>query len=211
MAGLAVRGEPPVARVHYITHPDVTIDPARPIPSWPLSPLGRAQMAGIAAAPELAQVKSVWSSDEVKAMDGAAILAAARGLRPRALAALGETDRSATGYLPRPEFERVARAFLDRPAEAARGWERAVDVRARTVAALIRVCRASPPGDIAVVGHGGTGALLYGHLLGQPISARHGAPGLGARFVFDRASWRLTTVWIAPPDPVGSAEPSRGA
>ena len=30
--------------VYFITHPDVLIDPAVPVPEWPLSPRGRARM-----------------------------------------------------------------------------------------------------------------------------------------------------------------------
>ena len=36
-----------MALVYFITHPDVTIDPAVPVPAWPLSPRGRARMTAI--------------------------------------------------------------------------------------------------------------------------------------------------------------------
>ena len=74
---------------------------------------------------------------------------------------LGENDRSATGFLPPPEFERMADAFFANPTVSVRGWERAVDVQARIVAAVRAVAAAEEgAGDILVAAHGAVGALL---------------------------------------------------
>ena len=46
------------------------------------------------------------------------MLAAALRLTPIIRADLGENDRSATGYLPKAEFEAMADAFFARPDES---------------------------------------------------------------------------------------------
>ncbi|NKC30655.1 histidine phosphatase family protein [Falsiroseomonas selenitidurans] len=186
-----------MARIHFITHPEVVIDPSVPIGQWGLSPRGLARGRAMLAHPWVAGVASVFSSAERKALDLAALLAGHRGLAVAEHPALGENDRSATGYLPKTEFEATADAFFARPTDSVRGWERAVDAQARIVAALRAVEAAAPPGEVAVVAHGGVGALLLCHLKAVPISRAEDQPGEGGgnRFVFTRGQWRLLEGW----------------
>ena len=59
------------------------------------------------------------------------------------------------------------------------------------------VLNAGPSGDIAVVSHGGVGALLLCHLPGVPISrAADQPPGAGGYVLaFDRTDWTLRHGW----------------
>lgn len=182
-------------RLFYISHADVQIDPAVPVPDWSLSERGRARH--LAFAQVCPPVAAIWSSDERKARDGAEILAGVQGITPRVLHDLHENDRSATGYLPGPEFETVADAFFARPEQSVRGWERAVDAQARVLRALREVVEATPQGDIAVVAHGGVGALFRAHLKGVPIDRSHDQPpgGGGHLMVVALPDWRLVQDW----------------
>lgn len=185
-------------RVYFVTHPDVLIDPAVPVPRWPLSPRGRERMQRLLAAPWVAELVAVFSSDEQKAVDGAAILAGHRGLSFAQVADLGENDRSSTGFLEPGEFQATADAFFARPEESVRGWERAIDAQHRIVAAVERLASQAPAGGpIAVVSHGGVGTLLLCHVLGEPISRRREQPGRngGHYFVFDTPPARLVSAW----------------
>jgi broad specificity phosphatase PhoE len=184
--------------VHFITHPEVTIDPAVPVPDWPLSPLGWKRMRLALEQPWLADVGTVFSSAERKARDAAAMIAEHLGLSPIVIDSLGENDRSATGYLLKPEFETVADRFFASPDESVRGWERAVDAQRRIVGAVQRAIAMAPAeGDIAIVSHGGVGALLLCHLKDEPISRAHDQPGSGGGQVysFDAANHRLLSEW----------------
>ena len=165
--------------VHFITHPEVVIDPAIPVPDWPLSPVGRKRMRrAVLEQPWLRDVRALFSSAERKARDAAAIIAEHLPLRAAVIEGLGENDRSATGYLPRPEFEAVADEFFASPQQAVRGWERAVDAQCRIVAAVERAIALAPAeGDIVIVSHGGVGALLLCHLKGVPIARTEDQPG----------------------------------
>lgn len=186
-----------MAKVHFITHPEVAIDPAVPVPEWPLSPRGLARARAMLGQGWVAALRSVSSSTERKATDMAAMLAGHLGLGFTPSAALGENDRSATGYLPRAEFEATADAFFARPEDSVRGWERAVDAQARILVAVETVLAREPPGDVAIVAHGGVGALLLCHLKRVPISRAEDQPGDGGGnvFTFDRASRTLLRGW----------------
>lgn len=183
--------------LHLITHPEVVIDPSVPVPAWPLSPRGVARTQAMLARPWVAGITSVFSSTERKATDMAAILAGHLGLDFAMREALGENDRSATGYLPRAEFEATADLFFANPETSIRGWERAVDAQARILAAVQAVLAEAAPGDVAVVTHGGVGALLLAALRGVPISRALDQPGEGGgnRFCVHRATRTVLAGW----------------
>ncbi len=186
-----------MATIFFITHPDVEIDPATPVPEWRLNPRGLARMRKMVERPWVRDIVHVASSAERKAIDGASILAAQLGVTPAIHPGLGENDRSATGYLPREQFEAMADAFFARPEESVRGWERAVDAQARIVEAVREVVAAARAGDVAVVSHGGVGALLLCRLLHAPIArTADQPPGTGGfMMAFDRGDWRLLHGW----------------
>lgn len=182
----------------YVTHPQVVIDPAAPIPSWGLSALGRARVEAASTRPWAAALSRVVSSDEAKAREAAAILARAAGVEPEVWPDLHENDRSATGYLPPEEFERTADAFFARPDESVRGWETARAAQARVVRA-VRAALAGHSADrpVALVGHGAVGTLLWLALAGQPISrAADQPPGGGNVFAFPLAGGPPLTRWV---------------
>ena len=88
-----------------------------------------------------------------------------------------ENDRSATGYLPRKEFEDVADCFFSEPTQSVRGWERAIDAQRRIVAEVEATLANAQTGDVLYVGHGGVGTLLRCWLAGMPIDRKHDQPG----------------------------------
>jgi broad specificity phosphatase PhoE len=192
----AAEGVLPIA--HFITHPEVVIDSSVPVPDWRLSADGVRRMELALQRPWLANVGAIFSSAERKATDAAGMIAARFDLFPVIVEGLGENDRSATGYLPKAEFEAVADAFFARPEESVRGWERAADAQRRIVAAAEHVFAAAPDrGDIAVVFHGGVGALLLCHFKGVPISRAEDQPGGGGGnvFSFDTTKRALLSGW----------------
>jgi broad specificity phosphatase PhoE len=178
----------------FITHPEVVIDPAVPVPQWPLSQTGRRRMERFARSPAVESVQAVICSDEQKAVDGAEILAAQLGLPMTRDPELGENDRSATGYIAPPEFWEVVDAFFANPMESIRGWERAADAQGRIVAAVRRIAVHHPvAGDVAIVSHGGVGSLLLAQLTGAPDARACAQPygGGGCYLRIDRRSFTL--------------------
>lgn len=198
-----------MARLIYLTHPQVVIDPEVPVVRWGLNAVGQQRVAAFVARGAAQGVTHVASSDEQKALDTAEPIAIAWGLSVEVRPAMGENDRSATGFLPGPEFEATADAFFARPSESVRGWETAQAAQARVVAEAEAVM-AAHPGDILCVGHGAVGTLLMCHLGGLAISRQHdqGPGGGGNVFVYDRDAGRLVHAWCPMEEALSRGAPS---
>src|SRR5690348_251212 len=142
-----------MSTLFFITHPDVVIDPTIPITDWPLSERGQARMLALVARPWIRQVHHVFASSERKARDAAQMLTDGLGLDfYRVIVDFGENDRSATGFLPKEEFEATADAFFGHPQQSIWGWEPAAHAQARIVRAIEQIVLQVPEGeDIAVV------------------------------------------------------------
>ena len=200
-------------RYYFISHPNVEVDRDVPVPQWPLSALGRARMRAGLKQPWVAELSAVYCSNERKAIDGAAIFAAHRSLEVQRITALGENDRSATGFLPPDAFELVADQFFLEPDESVRGWETAAAAQQRIVAAVHEIdANERSAGLIAIVSHGAVGTLLYCHLSAQPISRRWDQPpnGGGNYFAFALGPPGVSSWWQAiDAEPVSSRPAER--
>jgi broad specificity phosphatase PhoE len=148
------------------------------------------------AQPWVPAITRVVCSSETKSVEAAAVLASQLGLVAESRAATGELDRSATGFLPAAEHDRLADECFAHPDVSAAGWERAGDAQARIVAALADVLAdATAGGDVAIVGHGGVGTLWWCHLAGVPIDRRWDQPGQGHFFTVEPSSGRPPHSW----------------
>lgn len=185
--------------LYFITHPNVVVSRDVPVPRWPLCELGRERMRAGLRQPWVRDITAVYCSTEQKAIDGAEILVGHLALGFTQLAELGENDRSATGFLPPEEFERVADQFFASPDKSIRGWERAADAQSRVVRAVERIAAQDSGGAIAIVSHGAVGTLLYCHLAGEPIARRWDQPpnGGGNYYGFTLAPPRVFSSWLA--------------
>ena len=158
--------------------------------------------------PWVGSIRRVVSSAERKAIETAEILAGQLGLTVEVREGMHENDRSATGFLPPPEFEAVADRFFASPHKSIRGWERAIDAQQRIVSEVEAVLDAAVGGDIAFVGHGGVGTLLLLSLSNREISREADQPaGGGNYFAYDINARRVTHGW-QPIDGRTSSTPS---
>jgi len=182
--------------LYYVTHPQVRIDAAIPVPEWGLSDLGRARAVAMLDQPWVGSIRRIVSSGERKAIETGEILARHLGLAVEVRELMHENDRSATGFLPPPEFEAVADQFFASPHKSIRGWERAIDAQQRIVSAVEAVLDEGGTGDMAFVGHGGVGTLLLLSLSGQKISREADQPaGGGNYFAYDIGARRVIHGW----------------
>lgn len=187
-----------MALLRYLSHPQVRIDPARPVPDWSLSDEGRARVEALRGADWLAATTAIISSGEVKARETAALIAAMSGLVPASDPALNEIDRSSTGYLPHDRHEVVADAFFANPDDSIDGWERASDVQARGLSALRHHAARHRRGDLLIVGHGGIGTLTWCALSGtDPRGRPDQPPGGGAVWAVRRPDLAPIHGWLA--------------
>ena len=94
--------------LRYLTHPQVRIDSAVPVPKWGLSDIGRERALSFAAAGILNSTKIIVSSAETKAIETAEIISDVIKTPIKIVENTHENDRSATGFLESAEFESVA-------------------------------------------------------------------------------------------------------
>lgn len=186
----------------YITHPEVSVDPAIPVPSWGLSAKGRARAAAFAARAVLPHGAPIFASTEQKAIDLALIIADVTHSSVFEIETLGENDRSATGYLSAPEFERQVDRFFGEPDASADGWETARAAQSRIVKAVEGILMGTGAGPSIFCGHGGVGTLLKCHIAGRSIARSQdqremGNSGGGNCFAFTLDPPRLLTDWQA--------------
>src|ERR1700694_133591 len=109
----------------YLSHPQVLMDPAVPVPDWGLSEIARSRTRTRATRPCLRGFRRIVASTEAKARETATILGDALGVGAETASDLHENYRSSTGYLPPAAFEGLAKAFFAEPATSIRGWETA--------------------------------------------------------------------------------------
>ncbi|MEM7287717.1 MAG: histidine phosphatase family protein [Actinomycetota bacterium] len=187
-----------MAKLWYVSHPEVRIDSEVPVPRWGLTDHGRARAEAMCRQPWIAEIDRIVSSDETKALELAAVVAAARGVPIDVRASQAETDRSATGFLPPEAYGRVSDAWFASPDEAPSGWEPARVVQDRVVLGLEDVFGGDQ--NVMVAGHGGAGTLLWCRLSGTAIAASHDQPGAGHYFTVDLATRRPEHQWRAIDD-----------
>lgn len=166
-------------RLFFISHPEVDIDPARPVPDWGLNVRGRERATKLAHSDLLQGISQIWASTETKALETARILARPNGLTVETDHRLGENDRSATGYMPSAAFEAAADAFFAHPTQSHRGWETAKAAQDRIWQAVRDITADHVAGDLAIVSHGAVGTLLYCRLCGFEIDRQYDQPSQG--------------------------------
>jgi broad specificity phosphatase PhoE len=182
--------------VRYLTHPQVNIDPAAPIPSWSLSAIGKARTEQLAKSRWLSGTTQIISSGERKAIETAEIIAAQLNIAVEVREAMHENDRSATGFLAPDTFELVADQFFAQPLVSVQGWERAIDAQLRTVHEVEHVLARNRAGDVLFVGHGAVGTLLFCHYSGLEIDRIYDqTAGGGCFFGFVKEGRRVLHPW----------------
>ncbi|WP_374437181.1 histidine phosphatase family protein [Tabrizicola sp.] len=186
------------AFVRYLTHPQVHIDPLKDVQRWSLNSVGSARVSALAARlGVLSQTHRVISSDEAKALETAEPLALALGVKLEVRAQMHENDRSATGFLPPEEFEKVADKFFAEPSRSVCGWEKAETAQRRILAEVDACLEGPQDGDVLFVGHGGVGTLLFCALAGLDINRRfdQGPGGGGCWFEFSLVGRKPLQGW----------------
>ncbi len=183
--------------VRYLSHPQVLIDPATPIPRWSLNEHGKRRVDALAQSGALIGTKLIVSSAETKAIETASPLAEALGCHLEIREKMHENDRSSTGFLRPDEFETVADQFFAYPDQSVRGWETAQSAQTRIVMEVRGCLHEHSDGDVLFVGHGGVGTLLFCHLSGCPISRKYdqGPGGGGCFFEFSSMHSKPKSLW----------------
>jgi hypothetical protein len=166
-----------MAIAYFITHPEVAIDPSVPVPDWPLSSRSIRHMALLLSQPwvRVGGPSSAVPSERLWRRRGFWLtISPSRALSSIALARMIGLR---LGICRRWNSRAWQRSSLHARRRACAGWERAVDAQRRIVEAVDRAISMAPAeGDMAIISHGGVGALLLCHLKGVPISRAEDQP-----------------------------------
>src|SRR5258708_36793880 len=101
--------------IRYLTHPQVKIDLAIPVPSWGLSDVGKTRTEMLANTGRLSGTTQIISSGERKAIETAEIIGRELDATVEVREARHENDRSPQGFFQPADFETVVTRFFDTP------------------------------------------------------------------------------------------------
>lgn len=124
-----------------------------PAARWRLSDVGKTRAAAFARRVEPGSARTIFTSEEPKAMETARALASAWGLDVQAVPGLQEHQRPEAQMLSRDQFEDRIRQMFARPGDLVFGAETAEHARRRFTLALMRLIAQSSD-DIVAVSHG---------------------------------------------------------
>jgi broad specificity phosphatase PhoE len=152
-------------RLVLIRHsvPDIRRDV--PAAEWKLSGAGAARAEAFARQLDPGSAKTVFASQEPKAIETAERLAAPWELVVEAVAGLHEHERPAAQFMARDQFEDRVRQMFARPRERVFGTETADDARRRFTLALMRLVARSSD-DVIAVSHGTVMTLFVAEAAG---------------------------------------------
>ncbi len=167
-------------------------EPGTPPSKWSLAPQGREQAARIAVKLAACAPTAVVSSLEPKAVETAAVIAAAFGVAAERDAGLGEQRNDEGPFTDPARFQAAVAQMFARPREVTMGEESADEAHARFSGALDRQVAAHPSQSLIVVTHGRVMSLWASRRFGfDPMPFWSGLK-LGAALVASPgADWRL--------------------
>jgi broad specificity phosphatase PhoE len=149
-----------------IKHSQPAIASDRPAAEWALSDAGRQRCGPLADALAVYAPGVIVSSEEPKAMETAALVAARLGVPHATAPGLHEHARRSAPYTTSAEFGASAAALFARPGELVFGEETADEAHSRFSAATAAVMAQHPGQTVAIVAHGTVISLFAGRAAG---------------------------------------------
>jgi broad specificity phosphatase PhoE len=171
-------------RLILIKHSHPIVEPGVPPERWQLSDRGRQRAERLAVAVAEMGAKSLYSSDEPKAVQTAEAIAGATGLTNCPDSGFKEHVRTDAPYFESVEdFRAAVIDAMRRPSDLVFGSETTGAALSRFTGAVERACAEAPPGDITIVAHGTVIAMFIASRTGLdpvPLWESLGLPGMAA-------------------------------
>lgn len=174
-----------MAKLLLVKHAQLQMLPEVNAQRWTLSNEGRESCAWLAEAFAREGVRRIYASLEPKALETAALAAAALGLEVRPREGLGENDRTGVGFASQEVHVRRFHAFFDEPGTVSMGTESADAAHARFSAAVRRAVEESADETLAIVAHGTVITLLVSRANGLAPFPLWESLGLPSYLVLD--------------------------
>jgi broad specificity phosphatase PhoE len=158
-------GSPHGRRLVLVRHSLPEIKRDVPAAQWALSESGKARATEFARHVDPGSARSVFTSEEPKAVETATALAAVWGLDVQPMPGLHEHERPEARMFSRDEFEGRIRQMFARPRDLVFGTETAERARRRFTLALLRLM-ARTTEDVIAVSHGTVMTLFVAEATG---------------------------------------------
>jgi broad specificity phosphatase PhoE len=156
----------PARHVHLVRHGLPLVDTGAAASSWVLDPAGTGPIRDLRASGRLPDRATWFSSPEPKARETARLLTDGP---VEVVDALREQVRLHVGWIT--DFDGVlAEAFAHPERPAHDGWEPLEATGRRAAQAVRELLRTHPSGDLVLVGHGTSLALVAAELTGTPVN-----------------------------------------
>jgi broad specificity phosphatase PhoE len=150
-----------------IKHSLPELDRERPSREWRLNDEGRERSVLLADRLRAFAPFRLFSSDEYKAVETAAIVAAHLGIESETVSSLHEHERRRVGFLSDRQFVAGVRDLFAFPAQIVFGDETADQAYARFAGVVDHLCARHATGNLAVVGHGTVISLFVSRRAGM--------------------------------------------
>ena len=152
-------------RLVLVRHSVPEIEREVPAASWQLSEAGKTRAAAFARQLDPGSARTIFTSEEPKALETARALASVWALPVEAVPGLQEHERPVAQILTRERFEERIRQMFARPLEPVFGTETAEHARRRFSLALMRLIARSAD-DVVAVSHGTVMTLFVAEATG---------------------------------------------
>jgi len=184
-------------RLVLAKHAMPMVRPDVPASRWHLSTEGIAGAKSLAERLRAYEPSVILSSTEPKALETAAIVADALGVRVESPFGLHEHERPVPGLLEQAEFDRRVGELFARPSEVVFGAESANDALLRFAAAMDRALAADDRSDLAVISHGTVISLFVAARAHEDGGRLWKMLGLPSYVVLELPAFRLTELVAA--------------
>lgn len=180
-----------------VKHAQPQVDPRWPAREWSLAPDGQRQSRRLAQRLAPFLPARIISSDEIKAIQTAAILAEQLGTTHCVQPDLDEHRRLQAGYLPAVEFQQTLADLFARPAQRVYGSESADEAHARFRAAVLGIMQRNTSGNIIIVTHGTVISLFVSRLSDQDGYTLWRQLGLPSYVVLDLPALAVSSIVLS--------------
>ena len=178
-----------------IRHAVPQTDPAIPARRWALSPEGHRRCGPLAEYLRRFTCTTIFSSDELKALETAEHIAVSHGVPVLADSTLREHARENVPWMSQPAFADAVRDLFARPDELVFGEETATEAQMRFAAGVDRALAASATTDTLIVTHGTVLSLYVAAATGSDPLRLWQSLGMPAAVVLNLAARQIVEHW----------------
>lgn len=150
-----------MAKLIFVTHPEVKIDPNVPREQWELSEKGKEELQDLLQKDIWNNVRSIYTSKENKAHSVAEEIAKKFNLKVNQIEGLEEVNRTSTGFIDDEKYRFAIEDFYLHPADSYKGWETAYEATERIKKCIDELtANSDDEGFYILIGHAMVGSCL---------------------------------------------------